>query len=181
MPLWGIVDGTEDKPKYLKQEDKNNCVAKPHGWEPQIPVGSRTRTETLVAVGSQTNLSTALAEATISAVHFDATSYDQGDAGKVIVVYNEQVDVTNGATLVVGATGGSDATATAAAHDGKNKIEFAFTVPSRTCTLSIGAQSISGTIVDDVGGATADKAIAAGDVIDAGGAGTGGTATISVA
>ena len=35
--------------------------------------------------------------------------------------------------------------------------------------------------MDDVGGATADKAIAAGDVIDAGGAGTGGTATISVA
>ena len=70
MPLWGITDGTEDKPKYLKQEDKNNTVAKPHGWELQIPVGSRTRTETLVAVGSQTNLSTALAEATISGVMF---------------------------------------------------------------------------------------------------------------
>ena len=55
MPLWGIVDGTEDKPKYLKQEDKNNCVIKPHGLELQIPVGSRTRTETLVTVGSQTN------------------------------------------------------------------------------------------------------------------------------
>ena len=90
-------------------------------------------------------------EATISAVHFDATTYAQGDTGKVVVVYNEQVDVTNGATLGNGATGGSDATATAAAHDGKNKIEFSFTVPSRTCTLSIGAQSISGTIVDDVG------------------------------
>ena len=89
--------------------------------------------------------------------------------------------MSNGATLEVAATGGSNPTATAAAHDAKNKIEFTFTVPSRTCTLSIAAQSISGTIVDDVGGATADKAIAAGDVIDAGGAGTGGTATISVA
>jgi len=181
MPLWGISDGSEAKPKYLNQEDKNNTVAKPHGWELQKTVGSRTQTETLVAVGSKTVLSTALAEATISAVHFDATTYDQGDTGKVVVVYNEQVDVTNGATLVVGATGGSDATATAAAHDGKNKIEFSFTVPSRTCTLSIGAQTISGTIADDVGGAAADKVIAAGDVIDAGGAGTGGTATIAVA
>ena len=159
MALWGIVDGSEAKPKYLKQEDKNNTVAKPHGWELQIPVGSRTRTETLVAVGSKTNLSTALAEATISAVHFDATTYAQGDTGKVVVVYNEQVDVTNGATLTVTATGGANPTATAAAHDGKNKIEFSFTVPSRTCTLSIAAQSISGTIADDVGGAAADLSL----------------------
>ena len=181
MALWGISTSDESKPKYLNQEDKNNCIAKPEGWVLKKTVGSRNLEEVLVAVGSNTDLGTTLGAATISAVHFDATTYAQGDTGKVVVVYNEQVDVTNGATLVVGATGGSDATATAAAHDGKNKIEFSFTVPSRTCTLSIGAQSISGTIVDDVGGATADKAIAAGDVIDAGGAGTGGTATISVA
>ena len=181
MALWGITDGSEAKPKYLNQEDKNNTVAKPHGWELQKAVGSRTLTETLVAVGSQTNLSTALAEATISAVHFDATTYAQGNTGKVIVVYNELVNVTNGATLSVAATGGSNPTATAAAQTGVNKVEFTFTVPSRTHTLSLSAQTISGTIVDAAGGAASDKAFAAGDVIDAGGAGDGGTETIIVA
>ena len=131
-------------------------------------------------MGSNTDLGTTLGTATISAVHFDATTYAQGDTGKVVVVYNENVNVTNGATLTVGATGGSDATATAPAQTGVNKVEFTFTVPSRTHTLSIGAQTISGTIVDATGGAD-DKGIVAGDVIDAGGAGDGGTETISVA
>ena len=103
------------------------------------------------------------------------------DTGKVVVVYNENVNVTNGATLTVTATGGSNPTATAAAQTGVNKAEFTFTVPSRTHTLSIGAQTISGTIVDATGGAASDKGIVAGDVIDAGGAGDGGTETISVA
>ena len=67
------------------------------------------------------------------------------------------------------------------AQTGVNKVEFTFTVPSRTHTLSIGAQTISGTIVDATGGAFSDKGIVAGDVIDAGGAGDGGTETISVA
>ena len=61
--------------------------------------------------GSNTDLE--LLVATISAVHFDASTYAQGDTGKVVVVYNENVNVTNGATLTVGATGGSDVTATA--------------------------------------------------------------------
>ena len=150
------------------------------GWVLKKTVGSRNLEEVLVAVGSNTDLGTTLGgKATISAVHFDATTYAQGDTGKVVVVYNENVNVTNGATLTVGATGGSDATATAA-QTGVNKVEFTFTVPSRTHTLSIGAQTISGTIVDATGGA-ADKGIVAGDVIDAGGAGDGGTETISVA
>ena len=84
-------------------------------------------------------------------------------------------------SLEVAATGGSNPTATAAAQTGVNKVEFAFTVPSRTHTLSLSAQTISGTIVDAAGGAASDKAFAAGDVIDAGGAGDGGTETISVA
>ena len=112
MALWGISTSDESKPKYLNQEDKNNCIAKPEGWVLKKTVGSRNLEEVLVAVGSNTDLGTTLA-ATISAVHFDATTYAQGDTGKVVVVYNENVNVTNGATLVVGATGGSDATATA--------------------------------------------------------------------
>lgn len=179
MALWGLTE--KGQPNWLSQEDKNNTVAKPHGWELQKTVGSRTLTETLVAVGSATNLSTALANATINSVHFKASTYAQGDTGSVVVVYNELVNVTNGATLVVtGSTTGA-VTATAAAHTSDNTVEFAFTVPNQTESLSIGAQTISGTIVDSDGGAASDKVFVGGDVIDAGGAGTGGTATIAVA
>lgn len=179
MALWGVSDSDEAKPKYLKQEDKNNCVAKAEGWVLKKSVGSRNLEEVLVAVGSNTNLATALGNADITGVYFEEAAYAQGDSAKVIVVYNENVDVTNGATLTVGATGGSDVTATAAAHDGKNKIEFAFTVPSRTCVLSLAAQTISGTIKDDGTNTDSDKAFVAGDRLGA--TGTGSYATISVA
>tara|TARA_B100001939_G_C16577454_1_gene461243 strand:+ start:21 stop:560 length:540 start_codon:yes stop_codon:yes gene_type:complete len=179
MALWGVSDSDESKPKYLKQEDKNNCVAKEEGWVLKKSVGSRELEEVLVAVSGATNLATALGNADITGVYFEAASYDQGDSANVIVVYNENVDVTNGATLTVGATGGSDVTATAAAHDGKNKVSFAFTVPSRTCDLSIAAQTISGTIVDDGTSTASDKAFVAGDLLGA--TGTGTYAVISVA
>ena len=179
MALWGISDGSESKPNWLKQEDKNNCVAKPHGWELQKTVGSRTQTETLVAVGSQTNLLTTLAEATIDAVYFTASSYDQGDSASVTVVYNENVNVTNGATLVVTGSTTGNVTATAAAQSAVNQAVFTFTVPSQTETLSIGAQTISGTIVDATGGAASDKVVVAGDVVGAGGSGS--TKTVAVA
>ena len=181
MPLWGISSGSEDRPKYLKQEDKNNCVAKPEGWVLQKTVGSRNLEEVLVAVGSNTVLSTAIAEATIANVYFKASSYDQGDTGVVVVNYNEDVNVTNGATLVVTGSVTGAITATAAAQTGVNAAEFSFTVPSQTESLSIAGQTISGTIVDSAGGAASDKVFVAGDVIDAGGAGTDGTATIAVA
>ena len=51
MALWGISDSDESKPKYLKQEDKNNCVAKEEGWVLKKSVGSRELEEVLVAVG----------------------------------------------------------------------------------------------------------------------------------
>lgn len=181
MALWGITTSDESKPKYLTQEDKNNTIAKAEGWVLKKTVGSRNLEEVLVAVGSNTNLNVALAEATIDAVFFTASSYDQGDSASVTVVYNENVDVTVGATLVVTGSVTGSITATAAAQTGVNKAVFAFTVPSQTESLSIGAQTISGTIVDSVGGAASDKTIGAGDIIDAGGAGTGGTATIAVA
>ena len=103
MALWGVTDSDESRPKYLKQADKNNCVAKAEGWVLKKSDGSRNLEEVLVAVGSNTNLATALGNADITGVYFDSATYSQGDAGKVIVVYNENVDVTNGATLTVGA------------------------------------------------------------------------------
>ena len=132
---------------------------KPHGWELQIPVGSRTRTETLVAVGSQTNLSTALAEATISAVHFDATTYAQGDTGKVVVVYNEQVDVTNGATLVVGVHRWFRCNCNCKCSRWEEQNRVLIYSSFKNMYTIHQCSKYQWNYVDDVGGATIDKAI----------------------
>mgnify|MGYP000039604735 FL=1 len=179
MALWGVTDSDESRPKYLKQEDKNNCVGKPEGWVLKKTVGSRNLEEVLVAVGSQTNLSTALGNADILGVYFKDASYAQGNTGTVVVNYNENVDVTNGATLVVTGSVTGSVTATAAAQTAVNSAEFTFTVPSQTEDLSIGAQTISGTIVDTGTSTASDKIFATGDRLGA--TGTGTYADISVA
>jgi len=179
MALWGITDGAESKPKYLKQEDKNNTVAKAEGWVLKKTVGSRNLEEVLVAVGSATNLATAIAEATITGVWFKDASYDQGDTATVVVNWNENVDITNGATLVVTGSVTGSITATAAAQTGVNNGEFTFTVPSQAEDLSIGAGSITGTIVDNGTSTVSDKAFVAGNRLGATGTGTYADITIS--
>lgn len=188
MALWGTTTADESKPKYLTQEEKNRTIAKQDGWNLRTTIGARIQDEILVATTPGANganfLTTTLAEATITAVHFAASTYAQTDAAKVVVVYNELVNVTGAETLVVTGSVTGAITATAAAQAGVNQVEFDFTVPSATETLSIGAQTIAlnaGAIVDAVGGAASDIIFVGGDVIDAGGAGTGGTATIDVA
>ena len=49
-----------------------------------------------------------------------------------------------------------------------NRVEFTFTAAATGKAHSIGAQTISGTIVDSTGGATSDKVFVAGDVVGAG-------------
>ena len=88
MALWGVTDSDESRPKYLKQADKNNCVAKPEGWVLKKKVGSRNQEEVLVAITQGLGLAGALGNADITGVYFDSATYSQGDAGKVIVVYN---------------------------------------------------------------------------------------------
>ena len=56
MALWGITSGTEDKPKYLKQEDKNNTVAKAEGWVLKKAVGSRNLEEILEKIFMNTEV-----------------------------------------------------------------------------------------------------------------------------
>ena len=179
MPLWGITTSDESKPKYLTTEEKTRTYADATGWKIDKTVGSRTQTELLVAVSGSNNLATALAAANITAVYFKEASYDQGDTGTVVVAWNERVDVTSGATLAVTGSVSGSVTATSGAVTDSNKAEFTFTVPSQTEDLSIGAQTISGTIVDDGTSTVSDKAFVTGDRIGA--TGTGTYADISVA
>jgi len=183
MALWGNSSSDESKPKWTsdgnKTADKQNVFATAQGWVYRHYKNAAKTEYWDEILCAMKGLPTALANATITAVHFEESTYEQGDTASVIVVYNELVDVTNGATLTVTSSAGANPTATAAAQTDTNRVEFTFTVPSATTTLSIGAQTISGTIVDDGTSTASDKAFAAGDVIGAGGSGT--TKTIAVA
>jgi len=176
MPLWGKSTTDESRPKWLREDDRpandlNTCFADERGWVIKHANGFE---EVIVAIGGLggAGATDLLGNATIAGVYFKTTTLAQGATGTVVVNYNEEVTVTNGATLVVTGSVGGSITATAAAQTGVQQAEFTFTVPATTQTLSIGAQTISGTIVD-VGTATAsDKVFVAGDVQGAGGKGT---------
>ena len=183
MALWGNSSSDESKPKWTsdgnKNADKQNVFATAQGWVLRHYKNAAKTEHYDEILCAMKGLPTELAEATITSVHFEEASYARAATGTVIVVYNELVDVTNGATLTVTASGQSNPTATAAAQTGTNRVEFTFTVPNAATNLSIAAQTISGTIKDAGTNTASDKVFVAGDVIGAGGSGT--TKTIAVA
>ena len=98
--------------------------------------------------------------------------------GTVVVIYNELVDVTAGATLVVtNTTDSASITATYARGTGTNRIEFDFTCAAASKVHTIGAQTISGTIVDAGTSTASDKVFVLGDTVGAGGSGSTKTIT----
>ncbi|BCU96118.1 MAG: hypothetical protein CM15mV11_1930 [Caudoviricetes sp.] len=126
------------------------------------------------AGGSGTNT---LGNADITAVFFEEI-HSSAATGTVVVIYNELVDVTNGATLVVtNTTDSASITATAAAQTGTNRVEFTFTCAAASKVHTIGAQTISGTIVDAGTSTASDKVFVLGDTIGAGGSGSTKTIT----
>ena len=190
MALWGVTAADEAKPKWAvrgSDVDPQNIFATSQGWVLRHYKNAAKTAywdEVLVAVdglvGAGGRGTNTLGEADITAVFFEETGYAGGATGSVVVIYNEQVNVTNGATLIVrNTTDSANITATAAAQTGVNRVEFTFTAAATGKAHAIQAQTISGTIVDSTGGATSDKAFVAGDVIGAGGSGSTKTFTAS--
>ena len=188
MTLWGVTDANEAKPKWAVQGgavDPSNIFATEQGWVLRhYKKSDQTEywDEVLVAVdglvGAGGRGTNTLGEADISAVFFEESTYAAGATGTVVVIYNEKVTVTAGATLVVtNTTDSASITATYARGTTTNRVEFDFTAAAADKVHTIGAQTISGTIVDTTGGATSDKAFVLGDTIGAGGSGTTKTIT----
>ena len=106
MPLWGKTETDESKPKWLDRVNKNglaeDCFATEQGWVLRHYKGadkstSRYWDEVLVAIGGLaggTSTTALLGEADVTAVFFEQEALAQGDVGTVVVIYNEQVDVT---------------------------------------------------------------------------------------
>ena len=195
MPLWGKTTSDESKPKYLDNVNKNglaeDCFANEEGWVLRHYKGSDKNTarywdEVLVSIGGLAGAGSTtegLGAATITGVFFEQESLAQGATGTVVVVFNELVTVANSPTVVVTGSSTGAVTATYARGTGLNRLEFDFTVPSATETLSIAAQTIgtagSATIKDSGQTVDADLTIATGDVRGAGGSGTDKTLSIA--
>ena len=199
MPLWGKTTTDESKPKWLDNVNKNglaeDCFATEAGWVLRHYKGTDKNAavaagdywdEILVAIGGLAggaSTTAGLGAATITGAFFEQESLAQGATGTVVVVYNELVDVAvSNPTLVVTGSVTGAVTATYARGTGLNRLEFDFTVPSATETLSIGAQSITlagSSTIKDKGAQNADVTIAAGDVRGAGGSGTDKTLSIA--
>ena len=195
MPLWGKTTSDESKPKYLDNVNKNglaeDCFATEEGWVLRHYKGSDKNTarfwdEVLVSIGGLAggaSTTEGLGAANITGVFFEQESLAQGATGTVVVVFNELVTVANSPTVVVTGSSTGAVTATYARGTGLNRLEFDFTVPSATETLSIAAQTIgtagSATIKDSGQTVDADLTIATGDVRGAGGSGTDKTLSIA--
>ena len=187
MALWGVTDADEAKPKWAVRGsgvDPSNIFATAEGWVLRHYKNAAKTAywdEVLVAVdglvGAGGRGTDTLGAADITAVFFEESTYAAGATGTVVVIYNERVNVTNGATLTVTVTGASNPTATAAAQTGTNRVQFTFTCAAASKVHTIGAQTISGTIKDAGTNTASDKVFVLGDTIGAGGSGSTKTIT----
>jgi len=138
-----------------------DAVAKSTGW---------VNPETGETIITARNLHTVMGAADVIQTHFVAASLQQGDALSVKVKFNELVDVSAGASVVVSSTGlAGSVTLYALAQSGIHDVLFdkdvtlvsAALVPSEAATLSIAAQSLVGTIKDAGTAVDSNKAIGA--------------------
>lgn len=186
MPLWGNSTADESKPKYLtrgaKNHDPADCFADERGWVLRHQKGNgRFWDEVIVAIGGLggAGATDLLADANITAVFFEQETLAQGDTGTVVVIFNETATVggtTGDLAVTVTTTGvsGPSLTASYARGSGTNRLEFDFTVPSETATLSIDPGQLT------LGAATLDTPdLAFTNIVGAGGDGT--DLTIAVA
>jgi len=192
MPLWGKTETDESKPKWLDNVNKNglaeDCFADERGWVLRHYKGYDKNTarywdEVLVAIGGLaggTDPAAALGEADITAVFFEQEALAQGETGTVVVIYNEQVDVTGTPqfTLVGSVTGNINAAY--ARGTGSNRLEFDFTVPAQAEDLSLPGLPIDlngGTIFDK--GTSVASELTYTTILGAGGSGDDLTLTIA--
>jgi len=182
MPLWGITDTDESKPKWLTDAEKEEVYANNSGW---VVEGGSTMTgndntdaqpEVLACVGE---LATAVGSADIGEVEWITTTADksEGFTLSVRVRYNELVTVTGNPTLAVtngnqgSGSGRGPHTLVYASGSGTTRLVFSLAIAAANAAtnagdiLSIAAQSIQlagGTIKDTADGTTASSVVISG-------------------
>ena len=174
MPLWGITDADESKPKWLTTAEKKEVYANNSGW---VVEGGSAQTgndnadaqpEVLACVG---DLATAVGAADIGEVEWITTTADksEGFTLSVRVRYNELVTVTGNPTLAVtngnqgSGSGRGPHTLVYASGSGSNELVFSLAIAAANAAtnandvLSVAAQNINhagGTMKDTADGTT---------------------------
>jgi len=155
MPLW-----TKDKAPLFGNPKRGEAVQTAAGWVDPITG------EVLVAIS---DLTTKAGAANVTSAKFGLLAYLQGDVLTVLVHFNEKVDVTVGATIQAAWSGPfGNITLTASAQNAAHDVVFSGVVPAEAGVLSIAAQSIAGTIVDDLGAAASGLSISPAAALKAG-------------
>ena len=184
MPLWGITDTDESKPKWLTDAEKEEVYANNSGW---VVEGGSAQTgndntdaqpEVLACIGQ---LATAVGSADIGEVEWITTTADKsaGFTLSVRVRYNELVTVTGNPTLAVtngnqgSGSGRGPHTLVYASGSGTTRLVFNLAIAAANAAtnagdiLSIAAQSIQlagGTIKDTADGTTASSVVISGSL-----------------
>lgn len=128
--------------KHTPPNWKKDAVATDSGW---------CHPKTLEVLKCYGQLATLQGAPNLSKIEFGASSYVAGANLDVYVSWEEQVTVSAGATLHVAVSGGNpDLVLTALAQTKVSRANFslAAAVPNKDVTLSVAAQTITGTIKD---------------------------------
>ena len=165
MALWGASDATEDSPKWLTAEQKEDCIATLSGWAQKAGTArtgngnTSADPEILVAIRG---LSGSIGTGDIMGFDWNISAFDKSDGGTLSVTanFNEAVVKTGTPQLTVTNNNRANHTLSYASGSGTNALTFTLTITggnnatSAGDILSIGANAMAlngGTILDNSG------------------------------
>ena len=165
MALWGASDATEDSPKWLTAEQKEDCIATLSGWAQKAGTArtgngnTSADPEILVAIRG---LSGSIGTGDIMGFDWNISAFDKSDGGTLSVTanFNEAVVKTGTPQLTVTNNNRANHTLSYASGTGTNALTFTLAITggdsatSAGDILSIGANAMAlngGTILDNSG------------------------------
>ena len=165
MALWGASDATEDSPKWLTAEQKEDCIATLSGWAQKAGTArtgngnTSADPEILVAIRG---LSGSIGTGDIMGFDWNISAFDKSDGGTLSVTanFNEAVVKTGTPQLTVTNNNRANHTLSYASGSGTNALTFTLVIGAGNSAtsagdiLSIGANAMAlngGTILDNSG------------------------------
>ena len=165
MALWGASDATEDSPKWLTAEQKEDCIATLSGWAQKAGTArtgngnTSADPEILVAIRG---LSGSIGTGDIMGFDWNISAFDKSDGGTLSVTanFNEAVVKTGTPQLTVTNNNRANHTLSYASGSGTNALTFTLVIGAGNSAtsagdiLSIGADAMAlngGTILDNSG------------------------------
>ena len=146
MALWGASDATEDSPKWLTAEQKEDCIATLSGWAQKAGTArtgngnTSADPEILVAIRG---LSGSIGTGDIMGFDWNISAFDKSDGGTLSVTanFNEAVVKTGTPQLTVTNNNRANHTLSYASGTGTNALTFTLAIGAADAATSAGAVS----------------------------------------